>query len=338
MNRRIIPFLVVWALVSIVLLTAFASQHVAGSAVGQAAADPTQQWQTVQAAVDQRFTQTAEAGRVRSTLEPTAAFVATVDAAFHDALAATQTAETPPQPTGGNARRDIFREPLGQAQSARIVIDIPLAQATITTQAGSEDLITADLTYIGVIDFYAVGEEEKFIMLTNPVHTLPLTGVTEDLPWHIVLNPAVPLNLEINVGVGRDNVFDFTGLEFGELLINTGVGDTHVTLPVGGLSYLAGIHGGAGNVTVVIPTGAAIALDISGGVGAITLELGEEAVVRLEASWGVGSVTVPDRFEQVSLSTGIVGGEGVWQTPHFDRAERQVIITYHGGVGNLTVR
>ena len=146
----------------------------------------------------------------------------------------------------------------------------------------------------------------------------------------------MPLDLEVNVGVGQ-NTFDFTGMDFGEVLIHTGVGDTQVTLPVGVLSYLAEIDGGAGNLTVAVPDGAAIALNVTGGVGSTTLALGDAVAVRLEATWGVGSLDLPDHFEEISLHTNLVGGQGIWQTPGYDRAERQVTIHYQGGVGNLTL-
>lgn len=330
MNRRPLPFVIIWLLL-LALLTVFALQAFAS---GNAQANP-----TVEALVTTRFAQTAQAEQDHPTLEPTAAFEATVDAAFAQAVSATLTAAAPTQPAGEGSHRDIFRVPLEQTESARIVLDIPLAEAFIRAlDEESEDLFVADVTYIGAVDFYSVGEAEKYISLTNPLHTLPLTGIREDLPWVVGLSPAVDLDLSINCGVGRNNTFDLTGLQFEALVINSGVGDVAITLPASVESYPAAINGGAGSLTLTIPDGAAVNLTINGGVGAFTLILGAETAVRLEASWGVGSIDIADRLATLDLDTYLIGGEGIWQTPDFEDAPRQVTIAFSGGVGNLTIR
>lgn len=248
------------------------------------------------------------------------------------------TATPIPQPTDRNIHRGVFSEPLGETESASIVIDIPLAEASISAlPADSEDLIWADLTYAGEIEFFAAGEQEKFVSLTNPVHTLNLGGINADLPWTIGLHPGLPLSLEINNGVGRNNVFDLTGLELDEVTIHTGVGDVDITLPAGREATLAAIDGGAGNLRVTVPDEANLILDINAGVGDVTLIMGRGTAVQLTAGWGVGGVTVPEALDQVQLTTAFLSGSGVWRTPDYAGAERRATITYTGGVGNLTV-
>jgi hypothetical protein len=247
------------------------------------------------------------------------------------------TATPIPQPTDRNIHRGVFSEPLGEAESASIVIDIPLAEASISAlPANSEDLIRADLIYAGEIEFFAAGEQEKFVSLTNPVHTLNLGGITADLPWTIGLHPGLPLALEINNGVGRNNVFDLTGLQLDEVTIHTGVGDVDITLPAGREATLASIDGGAGNLRVTVPNEADLELDILPAWAKWTL-IWPRRGRQLTAGWGIGKVTIPEALEQVELTTAFLSGSGVWQTEDYAGAERRATITYTGGVGNLTV-
>ncbi len=248
------------------------------------------------------------------------------------------TATPVPQPTDPNVHRGIFSEPLGEGESASIIIDIPLAKTTIDAlPAGSEDLIWADLTYLGEIEFFAAGEQEKFVSLTNPVHTLNLGRIGSDLPWTIRLHPGLPIALEINNGVGTANVYDLTGLQLDSLTLHTGVGDTDITLPAGREATLASIDGGAGNLRITVPDEADLTLDIHAGVGDVTLILGRGAAVQLTAGWGVGGVTVPEELDQVELTTAFLSGSGLWRTPDYAEATRRATISYTGGVGNLTV-
>jgi len=97
-------------------------------------------------------------------------------------------------------------------------------------------------------------------------------------------------------------------LKLTDLQLNTGVGQTLVTLPERG-RFNVDLRGGVGNTVVTVPPGLA---------------------VRIRASQGLGNVSVnlPDVSRQ---------GEE-WVSRAFDIAEDRADIRLSGGVGNIAVR
>ncbi|MBN1287650.1 MAG: hypothetical protein JXB47_19770, partial [Anaerolineae bacterium] len=94
-NRRVILCVLSACVLPALLL---AAPPTLGDAPAQI--DPTAQQETINAAVEQRFTQTAEAmlNPTEQAMTATAAFEATVDAAFNAALTATAQAQIPATP------------------------------------------------------------------------------------------------------------------------------------------------------------------------------------------------------------------------------------------------
>ncbi len=244
-------------------------------------------------------------------------------------------------------RATSFSEPLGDAQSARVNLDLSVGSNTIEALADSRNLFEADLTYIGEVDFQSGGEREKVISLSQqgqnlswgPFDFFNWIGSTDQLRWEIGLSPEVPLDLTINGGVGSSRI-DLSGLEISGLSVSAGVGDVTLTLPAMTRPYTARLNGGVSNFTVIVPEDASVDLEVEGGVGNFIIDAPDSAAVRLEANVGIGNVSVPDRLARVGGGEDDdgLGDQGVWETEGYSRAERRIQIRFEGGVGGLTVR
>ncbi len=257
-----------------------------------------------------------------------------------------------------------FSEPLGEASSARVRVDFSVGEATINPLNTSDNLIEADLTYVGEVDLQATGEQEKVVHLSQAAgaadwfrSAVGWIGSGQRLRWDIALTPNIPLNLDLHSGAGR-SIFDLSGLNITGLNVASGAGEVTVNLPKG--QYSARISGGvgrtsltvppssdidltvssgAGEVNLIIGDGAAVNARISGGVGACNVSVPSGAAVRLEGRTGIGAINVGAGLQRMSASGGDFWDKGgVWQSPNFESAERKIVIRFDGGVGALNLR
>jgi hypothetical protein len=237
---------------------------------------------------------------------------------------------------------------VGDATSARVNLNLGIADTNITALSDSTDLISADLSYVGEVEFVAEGETAKVISLSQtdegdegPFNIFGFGWVFqgEDLNWNIGLSPEVPIDLSISGGVGAAN-FDLSGLEITDLNVSSGVGEITVNLPATSERFDARVSSGVGKISLTIPEGTGdVSLDINGGVGETTIDVPDGAGVRLEADSGVGSVNLPSNFTRISGDDdNIVGQSGTWESQGFAEADQQINITFKGGVGSLNVR
>jgi hypothetical protein len=246
------------------------------------------------------------------------------------------------------AKEATFTEPVGDASSARVDLNLGVADTTITVLSDSEDLFSADLTYVGDVEFVAEGETNKTISLSQTDEFdegISLSNFgwffdDESLSWNIGLSPDVPVDLSINGGVGEANL-DLSGLQLTGLEIDGGVGQISVSLPSTLEDNRVRINGGVGEFEVRVPSGPRLTLDINGGVGEFTVEVPDDAHVTLNSEGGIGGVNLPPDFRCIENcdDSDFIGENGTWVTEREENAERQVIvINYQGGVGALNIR
>ncbi len=259
-----------------------------------------------------------------------------------------------------------FTEAVGSATSARVRLDLSAGETNVYMLEGSDNLIDADLTYIGDINFVVGGETEKVVSLnqnTTPGewfrHALTWLGKGHHhLTWKVGLTPNIPLELDIHGGVGECH-FSLATLKPGKVSLNGGTGEFHVTLPRSSELYSATLHGGVGELDVDIPAEASVNLTIRAGTGEVNVDIGAGAVaditvhggvgevdiripqgaaVRVEGKAGIGDINVPASFTRISGSDEFLGKSGVWQSPNYGESTRKINIRYSGGVGALNVR
>jgi hypothetical protein len=128
------------------------------------------------------------------------------------------------------------------------------------------------------------------------------------LDWGLTVNPTVPLQLVLDVGVS-ENVLDLSALRVTDLSIKTGASSTRLTLPAQAGQTQVRIEAGAASLRMEVPAGVA---------------------ARIRGMMGVGALNVDERrFPRQ-------GGE--YQSDDFATAANRVEIEITGGVGSVDVR
>ena len=235
-----------------------------------------------------------------------------------------------------------FSEELGTANSARIELDFSVGPTSVESLVGSNDLIQAEITHLGEVEFSSSGTSRKTIQLDTKELSFNsgwFDFVNErELRWEIGISPDIPVEVDIKGGVGEADL-DFSQLDLTGLNLDVGVGKIAIYLPATAEAYEARISGSVGETYIEIAEGADIRLNVDGGVGEVTINVPEDAAVQLDASIGVGRVRVPSGFRQISGGDNdFVGEDGVWESAGFDSADRRIIINFDGGVGGLILR
>ena len=258
-----------------------------------------------------------------------------------------------------------FSAPLAGATSARVRLDFAVGESIIRPLTNLDNLIEADLTYVGDVNFVVSGEGEKIVSLSQKAapadwirNVVGWIGSRGKLRWDVGLATEVPTVLEVHGGVGQGR-FDLRALHITEGTIYGGTGEVDVTLPARSERYTMQVTCGVGELDVVIPAGANVDLKVHGGAGEVNIEVGaganvtaqieggvgecnvvlpEGAESRFEAEIGVGDLSFPQSLARISGTDEFVSKRGVWQTVGYDAASTRIDVRYKGGVGALKVR
>lgn len=246
------------------------------------------------------------------------------------------------------AHREHFEAPLGSALAARIDLSFSVGRGSVRAlPSDSHLLLVADVEAIGEVDFTALeGEIASLKLQPRPTqgidfafirHGLRALARRDDLNWDCQLSPRVPLDLHLSMSVGLVSA-DLSCLEIKRLEVKGGVGALELILPAQELPYAVDIDSGVGQIKVIVPNGAFVALDIDGGVGETTITTPYETPLQVQAETSIGNLNLPKTLERTRGGEGFIGASGVWQSAGFDLAERRVVVHYDGGVGQLTIQ
>lgn len=265
-------------------------------------------------------------------------------------------------------KSDSFSEPKDGAKTARVKLDMSIGEAVVAPLEGGENLLEADVTYVGEVELTSHRQDDhKIVRLgqkyRNSVTFGSLKGLFgnreyEKLRWDVRLSRDLPLDLEINTGITSSRLH-LGDLQLTDLRVNAGTGKTILSIPAMDRVYDVNVKGGTGELNLDIPPNAQVDLDvsngtgatnitfasnvaadvkISGGVGSCNLTIPADAAVRIKASTGIGSIHMPDHFRQIKGGKDFISTSGTWETPGYELAERKITIKYNGGVGKLSVR
>lgn len=230
-----------------------------------------------------------------------------------------------------------YTAPLENTASMNVALNLSLGKVTLNALADPTALIDADLVYVGEVEFVVRGDASKSVTLgqVGSYSTSIWEQPERPLEWDIALNPAVPLQLSINGGLGENDLdlreFTLTGLN-----LNAGMGALRLRLPSSAEVYRVHLNGGMGDSDIFIEDGALLNLDINAGMGNVVIHLPEGAAVRLETTSGMGSIRVPRGYVRVDNDTS--REHRIWESPNFAEATHPIVITFNAGMGNLTVR
>ncbi len=242
------------------------------------------------------------------------------------------------------AKTEYFNEPLGTATSADIDLNLSVGEATVSALSDAGQLIDAEITYVGDVLFEVSGENQKHIKLSqtgesglqwiNPANW----SNKPKYAWRIGLSEQVPMNLNIQGGVGEAKI-DLRRLQLTDLRLHGGLGKLDARLPEAAQGYDVDLHGGVGELKVDLPPATDLNLRVQGGIGEITLSTPVNTAVRIEARGGISNVNVPSSLNRLERGGDFdMGNSGVWESPNFENAAHRIVIDYRGGVGELKVR
>jgi hypothetical protein len=236
-----------------------------------------------------------------------------------------------------------YDEPLQNATSADVSVGISVGEITVGTLEDSENLFESDINYVGRVEFFHRGESDRFVSLQQTESGNgnfdfgDVFGFWDvegnELNWNVLLSPNVPMNLDINAGVGTSTL-NLANLNLTQLHVNAGVGAVTATLPASDGSYEAVFSGGTGSLEITVSEGAALDLRISGGVGETVIDVPDDASIILEASTGLGNIHIPADYTRTDGDD----NDGTWQSGDYNNDARQITIHYEGGIGTLTIR
>lgn len=263
-------------------------------------------------------------------------------------------------------QKAVLNEPLADATAAEVHLFIPVAETTIHS-APASTLFSAELTYIGELEYTVTGEGRKQISLGQKTaaadwmkHMFAWVGTQNHLRWDIGLAQGIPVDLRVHAGVGKATI-DLTNVSLSALSVEGGTGSLELTVPASTERLPVRLNGGVGEYTVTladnantdlrvttgtgqatvkIGQGSDVSATIQGGVGQTDIHIPQGAAVRIKAQMGLGDISAPARFVRTKGESGFgpVAKVGVWETAGYDTAERRITITFQGGVGGLTIR
>jgi hypothetical protein len=144
---------------------------------------------------------------------------------------------------GSTAQTGTFQAPLDDASAADVELRLSVGRSQVDSQAQPGNLIDAELTYVGEVDFEVSGAEHKQVRLgqtadaalhwINPANWF---AAGHGYNWRISLNPSLPLNLDIRGGAGEMQL-DLDQLKLTGLRVHGGAGEMQISLPVSETSY-----------------------------------------------------------------------------------------------------
>jgi predicted membrane protein len=223
------------------------------------------------------------------------------------------------------------------ATSANITLKFAAGESTVKALTASDNLLEADITYYGEVEFEASGDAERVVKLAqSDVHLgrAVKSSKRNKVRWEVRLNPDVPMALHITAPVGESHI-DLTSLQINELDYKGGVGKHQLTLAQSATPYHANVNTGVGETHITVPQNTSVNLQIKGGVGETIVFAPKGIALHLTATHGLGDLVVPEELERLSGRGGVMGKTGVWQSADYADAPQKVTIHYQGGIGQF---
>jgi hypothetical protein len=229
-----------------------------------------------------------------------------------------------------------FVEPLGQATSATILLDLSSPRTTVRSITGTDALLDATLDHVGDVSLSSSGVENRRVTLRRTGTSFNWFDTIGSGPmnWDIGLTADIPIDLTIDSASGSGN-FELSDLTLTRLTIDSGSGSVNVSLPGADENYTARIDSGSGSVEVNLPC-SNIELRLNGGSGSLRINPPQGCPVRVEVlQGGSGSVNISRNLDQISGDN----DEGIWETDDYSSAtERLLIVMEDQGSGSFNVR
>lgn len=243
--------------------------------------------------------------------------------------------------------------------------------------ANSDQLVTADIGYIGELTATAEGEGARTLILRDVLNSYSYNG--PEIRFDIRLNPALPLNLTAASASG-DLRLNLTDFDLTSLVVSSASGDIAVQLPASSAAYPVEASNASGDIVLTAAPDSVITLSrVSTASGRVTVNAGDGAMLeggnissssgdvelnltdaasgsfRLVTASGDITAAVPEgsavRLEVQSNASGSIrvppsmapvsGGarSGAWETANYASSEQRfLIVVTSTASGDVTVR
>jgi len=201
------------------------------------------------------------------------------------------------------------RQALDGVKSAEIILESGAGDVSIHALSGSTDLVAGQVasgrSRQTTEDFSMEGDQAIFRLRESGNFGAVWERAGQNT-WDLGLNSAIPLKIQFNQGAGSSNL-NLDGLQVSALKINTGVGQTKVTLPATG-QFDASIDGAIGQVILIVPRGMAL---------------------RVQANLALANLAVPAGYQK---------SDKVYTSPGYASAENRVNLEIGMAIGNVTIQ
>jgi hypothetical protein len=244
-----------------------------------------------------------------------------------------------PQPQGMTIYT--LNEPVEQASSAVVNLNLAADKAQVKALTDSGDLVYAKITSKSQVNLHSIGTGSKIITLDHSSINAFLSDPSswfEQGNWDIGLTPSIPLTVNVNAGSGSQEV-DLSGIKLVELKFDGGSGSSDLTLPQTAQHYTASVDGGSGSVTVSLPC-SDLEIRLDGGSGSQSVSIPSGCAVRIDVrDTGSGSISLPSGMTHVSGGgSGRSQVKGIWESTGFTSGKPFVLVTIAGaGSGSISI-
>ncbi|MBN2466326.1 hypothetical protein JXD38_11965 [candidate division WOR-3 bacterium] len=215
-----------------------------------------------------------------------------------------------PSPKLGKS--ETLQQNIGLAGAETVRASISIGVGKLKLAGGADSLLDARFEY-NIPDWkpavtYSVTDSLGRLVVEQPSRVVGATwpgNVRYD--WDLKLNPNVPLELEIDMGVGKTDV-DLRGLDVRRFALEAGVGE--------------------GSVDLSGPRTSDLDATIEAGVGRLTLILPADVGVRVKAEGGLGHVS----------ANGLKSQDDAWVNDAWGKTKASLRVRVEGGIGEVEMR
>jgi len=210
------------------------------------------------------------------------------------------------------AKTASVQEKVDLAGAESVSVSITIGVGKLKLAGGADSLLDAQFEY-NIPDWkpavsYKVEDDRGRLIVEQPSRVVGATWPGNvRYGWDLKLNDAVPMELEIDLGVGKSEV-DLKGLNLRRFSLEAGVGE--------GLVDLSG------------PRPSDLDATIKAGVGKLTLVLPADVGVRVKAQAGLGHVN----------ADGLKADGDAWVNGAWGKTKTSVHVEVQGGIGEVEMR
>jgi hypothetical protein len=241
--------------------------------------------------------------------------------------------------TGSELKTGHYSTPIDGATDAQVNLGFAAGNMTVHSLSDSNDLIDANLNYVGNIGFAAEGSgTHRTVSLQQRGGEISLWPFIsgEQVRWDVGLSPRVPLDLNVQSGSG-DVTLNLADLKLQGLAVDLSSGNLKAALPPSENAYNVNVHVSSGNLTFDMPDTANLNSAVNISSGNLTFNVPGSAGVQVNVRHlSSGNVNVPSSYTR----TADTGREtGTWESANYSGADYKIVITVENiSSGNVNIR